>query len=274
MGSRGDDIDQEELGREKRWREGRRRSDEELLYGWAKKPGKYGGVSKPDLPFVNFVTYKDKFCTKQKSVYCVKNEECFPLKIESTGWNSGKLEAKDGSFLAMGFQDESCASSPMHSRNDEVEREEEVSEGEGNADFKGLKHFLGQEQCFSNNFNGVLGSKTKAFMFWLDKGCHQNATHLSFFRDESSSRRGSGIDFLGLFALFACIIFAVIVLDVLVRGRYRKSNKNGFSDSDGDDDQLQSERRRLVGAGTSLEIQHSTQPPLPTVRTRRVHQDM
>ena len=69
------------------------------------------------------------------------------------------VTAKDGSFLAIGFRNNACEVTPEQSQDEKESTEEEIDiEG---ADHKSLEHLLGQDQCFYNNFDGVLGNKTK-----------------------------------------------------------------------------------------------------------------
>ena len=69
------------------------------------------------------------------------------------------VTAKDGSFLAIGFRNNACEVTPEQSQDEKESTEGEIDiEG---ADHKSLEHLLGQDQCFYNNFDGVLGNKTK-----------------------------------------------------------------------------------------------------------------
>lgn len=265
-----DDTDTEIEERRKRFREGRKLSDDELLHGWSREPGTYGGIPKPDLPVVNFITYKDKYCTKQKRAYCIKNNECFPLRSDNTaGWSSGLIEAKDGSFLATGFVNKACELSQEKYEKDKKSAKKEDSE---EVSHKSLIRLLGQDQCFSSNFNGVLGNKTKAFIFWLDTSCHENATYLSFSGDTPyGGKRGkSHINFFdGLgsgLGMFICILFTIFTASLVMGGRHTIFNKRKSREHPG-------EQSRLVEDRDSFEIEHSAAPPLPAITVHRKYQE-
>ena len=265
--------DEEEEERRKRFKEGRRLSEDELLYGWARKKGTYGGIPRPELPIVNFITYKDNICTKQKKAYCVRNEECFPLKSKSTGgWNSGLIEAKDGSFLAMGFRNDNCEI-PTASHKETEEENMQKENGE-EVTHKSLGHLLGEDQCFNDNFNGVLGSKTKAFMFWLDDSCHENATYISFSGGRPYGGKSSGREQSQLgSSMFVYILFTVFVGAVLMRIRYGASTKVKSAENERDvPRENQDERSKLFEERRSFGIEYSSDPPVPSTEAHRTYQ--
>ena len=180
------------------------------------------------------------------------------------------VTAKDGSFLAIGFRNNACEVTPEQSQDEKESTEEEIDiEG---ADHKSLEHLLGQDQCFSNNFNGVLGNKTKAFIFWLDSSCHENATYLSFSGGTpyGGRNRKSNMSLYGLgtgLNMFICIIFTIFLAYFVRRGRPITFNKCKSNDNERvSSGEHRDEQSRLVKERDGLEIQYSTEPPLPTMR--------